>query len=79
MSDGLVTRIGKWIDSKFEDKATLAQLNDLQDRLEGLRRAHSGLEISDLKTRIEKVELYCGMTRKVDPTKPSVVKSAFSM
>lgn len=79
MSDGLVTRIGKWIDSKFEDKATVAQLSEFQNRLENLRLMVSAVETSDLKTRIEKIELYCGMTRKVDPTKPSVAKSAFSM
>jgi hypothetical protein len=28
MSDGLITRIGKWWDSKFEDKASAAQLED---------------------------------------------------
>jgi hypothetical protein len=35
--------------------------------------------LDDLKTRMEKMELYSGMTRKVDPTKPPVVKSAFQM
>jgi hypothetical protein len=118
MSDGLVTRIGKWIDNKWESKATESELRfrfkSLEDaaindklELEGritaaqlafvadlskvqadLKMALEALssngqekekEIAELKTRLEKLELYSGMTRKVDPTKPPVARSAFSM
>ena len=115
MSDGLVTRIGKWIDSKFEERVTFVQLESLrvglsdilfkvQVDVSDLKTANSLLNatdkkmrdlltlcatedqmreatkvISDLKTRMEKLELYAGMTRRVDPTKPPVVKGAFEM
>lgn len=109
---GLITRIGLWIDNRWEDKATVRELDSLGLRMEekgealaeGTRkvlkemggaldlfkadlkmvieaRNGDGLnkELTDLKSRIEKIELYAGMTRKVDPTKPAVAKSAFTM
>jgi hypothetical protein len=106
MTEGLITRIGRWIDHRWESKATEsmvierwnnlenAQIKDkleLEDKIKALTLQFSeridllktpeGAEkdIADLKTRMEKIELYSGMTRKVDPTKPPVVKSAFQM
>lgn len=123
MTDGLITRIGKWIDNKWESKVTESQLGvavaNAMDNLEALdsrtqercsnlakliasvatdshaessklktdielmvkARSDDKLEkeVADLKTRMEKMELYAGMTRKIDPTKPPVVKSAFQM
>lgn len=116
MTEGLVTRIGRWIDNKWKVKATEemvlerwsnlenAQIRDkveldekikqsisqLSGRLDVMVNAIKALdeaqtlakddkELADLKTRMEKMELYAGMTRKVDPTKPPVVKSAFQM
>ncbi len=139
MSDGLITRIGRWIDTKWESKATESQLDavrqlvqerwnnlenaQIKDKLElqqelketvadtisalaendkaiiktmddhifKLRQAITDIEIvakspevyekeiADLKTRIERVELYTGVTRKVDTTKAPVAKSAFQM
>ena len=109
MTDGLITRLGQWIDRKWEAKATesalvavsmdaaqalkefrekieldchclnqsieilVVQVNKLMDPV------NNDKELADLKTRMEKMELYAGMTRKVDPTKPPVVKSAFQM
>lgn len=118
--EGLITRLGRWLDRRFQAKATQEELRyfwnqlenasikdkvEIMDRIEqktaALRRdldawqattlkAVSVLEskldsldlakdLADLKTRIEKIELYSGMTRKVDPTKPAVVKSAFQI
>lgn len=92
MSDGLITRIGKWIDNKWETKATWRELQNQESECSRrhvgaltlitelgaeVRRDHA--ELAELKTRMEKIELYSGMTRKVDPTKPPVAKSAFSM
>jgi hypothetical protein len=110
MTEGLITRIGKWIDHRWESKATEAmvlerwnnlenaQIRDkveLEDKikplasklqvcLEQIERVQlmqipDVKEIADLKTRMEKIELYSGMTRKVDPTKPPIAKSAFQM
>lgn len=102
MTEGLVTRIGRWIDRKWQEKATEEQVENLQgeirERWSSLENAQikdkielkalianavashgSEKDLADLKTRIEKIELYCGMTRKVDPTKPPVAKSAFAM
>ena len=83
MSDGLVTRIGKWIDSKFEEKVTLTQFLTLKAQVDVLIKSamesKSDKELIDLKTRMEKLELYSGFTRRVDPTKPPIEKSAFSM
>lgn len=97
MSEGLVTRIGKWIDTKWEDKVTESQLRTVVEELKSedaligkaladtikqmsaLDDASQTKEIADLKTRMEKMELYAGMTRKVDPTKPPIAKSAFQM
>lgn len=117
MTDGLITRIGKWIDHKWAAKATwldvqeqgercsdryfelkgqfdkaLTEINERQrNDVYGLRKAIMDLtvvvqapdevakEIAELKTRFEKLELYLGMSRKVDPTKPAVAKSAFAM
>lgn len=127
MSEGLLTRIGKWIDRTWEDKATESQLREsfntlenhaisdkveLKDLIVGLSakldadviaierrvkdlpalvRAHGDAinhlslatdpskDLAELKTRMEKIELYVGITRKVDPTKPAVAKSAFQM
>lgn len=116
MTDGLITRIGKWIDNKWKVKATEedvlaialrhdARMNHLAELIaEGVTAERtytngkigalearlatlitvvdeggSAKEIADLKTRFEKLELYLGMSRKVDPTKPAVAKSAFAM
>jgi hypothetical protein len=83
MAQGLVTRIGLWIDSKFEDKVTAAQFLTLKSQVDALIKlaqdATDEKTITDLKTRIEKLELYCGLTRRVDPTKPPVEKSAFQI
>lgn len=83
MSDGLVTRIGRWIDRKWQEKATEGELQELQrlmnERIANVEMSVSKMDISELKTRIEKIELYSGMTRRVDPTKPPVVKGAFEM
>ena len=37
------------------------------------------IELNDLKTRIERIEIYSGMTRKTDPSKPPELKSAFQL
>jgi len=83
MAQGLVTRIGLWIDSKFEDKVTAAQFLTLKSQVDALIKlaqdATDEKTITDLKTRIEKLELYSGLTRRVDPTKPPVEKSAFQI
>lgn len=129
--EGLITRIGRWLDRRFRAKATQEELRyywnqlenaaikdkiEIMDKIEEVKTQASGVwtdcmglvaiarkdqesdfrkvseridllrtpdalekEVADLKTRLEKIELYSGMTRKVDPTKPSVVKSAFQM
>lgn len=134
MTEGLITRLGQWIDRKWEAHATekdlewqekkcisrmdhsyqtiddaknsvlfdvLSKINEehvlikrLEDGVAALKQAVSSElkdqwasinaavennDVADLKTRLEKLELYCGMTRKVDPTKAPVAKSAFSM
>lgn len=105
MTEGLVTRIGKWIDNKWKVKATEEAVDQLKfdltkairingeetdERLAAMKtdielivkaRTDDKLEkeVAELKTRMEKMELYAGMTRKIDPTKPPVVKSAFQM
>jgi hypothetical protein len=95
MAQGLITRIGLWIDSKFEDKVTLSQLVDMAKEInaKGENLANEitlgfkalpefyvdKKDLNELKTRIEKLELYSGLTRRVDPTKPPVEKSAFQM
>lgn len=102
MTDGLVTRIGKWLDYKWAPKATWQDVERQESRcserhigalslitelkitvteLNILTEAPSDIakELADMKTRFEKLELYLGMSRKVDPTKPAVAKSAFSM
>lgn len=135
MNDGLITRIGKWMDRKWAAKATwldvqeqeskcserhigaLSLITELKteaeaavdnqcgaidqriDRLEkkftadifGLRSAITDLtavtqapsevakELATLKTRLEQLEIYTNMSRKVDPTKAAVAKSAFAM
>ena len=119
--EGLITRIGRWLDRRFQAKATQEELRyfwnqlenasikdkvELMDRIEEKTNAQRRdleafqavtlkavalleskidkpedvvKDLADLKTRLEKIELYSGMTRKVDPTKPPVVKSAFQM
>lgn len=90
MTEGLITRFGKWLDQKWKAKATEEDVADIEravmQRLEILEAKNKeplaeafSKELADLKTRMEKMELYSGMTRKVDPTKPPVVKSAFQM
>jgi hypothetical protein len=132
MSEGLVTRIGKWIDQRWADKVTEAQLeaqdrkcverhfecrskisdakveateemavhgkalaqtikrmaehHDLIASLETKVLAMKSLdgdalnkEVTDLKTRIERIEVGTGMYRKIDPTKAPVAKTAFQM
>jgi|HubBroStandDraft_3_1064219.scaffolds.fasta_scaffold22927_2 hypothetical protein len=130
MSDGLITRIGKWIDRKWESSATESEmlaiafkhdarmdklaeliaevateargytqrsmeefrvmLKAVNSNCEGLAVRINALppegvtqalskDVSDLVTRMERIELYSGMVRKIDPSKPPVVKSAFSM
>lgn len=73
-------------------KHTTTEVSNLAQRVGSLERVTNEMgvalaatpadvskELADLKTRMEKMELYSGMTRKVDPTKPPVVKSAFQM
>ncbi len=117
MTEGLLTRIGKWLDDKWKAKAIESDMierterldrlikesrYDVDDYFKGIAANHYKLiqelqddvkriadhmnapsveskEVADLKTRLEKIELYSGMTRKVDPTKPPVVKSAFQI
>jgi hypothetical protein len=142
MTEGLITRIGKWIDHKWAAKATwldvqeqetrcsqrhigmMGLITDLKPELrsefselldtlrDGLMEvdrdmanriaelaksikslqmdmasvstllnspSEEGKELAALKTRIEQLELYTNMSRKVDPTKPAVAKSAFAM
>ncbi len=99
--EGLITRIGRWIDHKWAAKATWLDVQnqetecsarhigvlsitaslekDLKMVIESRGDSQFEKDLADLKTRMEKMELYAGMTRKVDPTKPPVVKSAFQM
>ena len=90
MTEGLITRIGKWIDNKWESKVTESQLEqhaqecrvryvEAQKAIQAITTSDVVKDLTDLKTRMEKMELYAGMTRKVDPTKPPIVKSAFQM
>lgn len=121
MTEGFVTRIGKWIDRKWESNVKGSDLRAqdetcanrhseafaasqvVQDRVDiyiqdvgialgkiqtelkilvGTRNAEHEKALSDLadiKTRIEKMEIYAGMKRVVDPMKPAVAKSAFAM
>jgi hypothetical protein len=134
MTDGLITRIGKWIDNKWKVKATeedvlavamkqdkrmdyLAELiakvattargetifkleavesklatdihnlresnGEMSQQIQAIEHVVGGImetkESPEIKTRLEKLELYVGMTRKIDPTKPAVAKSAFAM
>ncbi len=139
MTDGLITRIGKWMDRKWAAKATwldvqeqeskcsarhigllsvtgelektvssISQANMMLDqivgsqtkRLEVLEKSAKAMvavideidkrlasvpkddlakEVAALKTRLEQLEIYTNMSRKVDPTKPAVAKSAFAM
>lgn len=92
MSEGLITRIGKWIDRKWKAKATYEELIQ-QDHVCSAR--HIGAlgaiseigskvlvtpkEFNDLKERLGHLEVYVGMKRVVDPTKQPVAKSAFAM
>jgi predicted nucleic acid-binding Zn-ribbon protein len=116
MTEGLITRIGRWLDNKWEAKATerkveemcsnlnfqqiqirvelldkirdtvkglLSEIEATNSQIKSLKATYNGSntdkELSDLKTRIERIELNAGMTRRVDPTKPPLVKSAFEM
>ena len=117
MTKGLVTRIGEWMDRKWEASATVsevlegdkrvaanasAQMDAIDLRINGVDQnlikfqaaalsaiatleskldatSEDAKELPDMKTRFEKLELYLGMSRKVDPTKPAVAKSAFAM
>lgn len=130
MTDGLITRIGKWIDFKWAPKATWLDVQEQEckcserhigalELVTDLKIEHSGRieqlktetktalmsmrselasqaefvsalqkekvppeiakDLADLKTRVEKIELYSGMKRTVDPTKPPVLKSAFQI
>lgn len=130
MTEGLITRIGRWVDHRWESKATESFVHSIFNSLENalindrvelnnkllnlqviingmkesmtardvlcdghgnivrklseridLLRTTEGVEkeVAELKTRMEKIELYAGMTRKVDPTKPPIAKSAFQM
>lgn len=132
MSEGLITRIGKWIDTQWESKitesqfvaSTLEHAEILQKELNGVNQRIAELDdkgflvakellksndslresftiiigqlrsemaalnvphvdwtkdIDDLKTRLERIEIYSGLTRKVDPTKAPIVKNAFTM
>lgn len=85
MSEGLITQFGKWLDQKFETCATEKEVEQLKAIVHlnehTLKTSYAQCieTINDLKTRMEKIELYSGMTRKVDPTKPPIAKSAFSM
>ncbi len=83
MTEGLITRIGKWIDHHWATKATEADLEvfrlTVNAQMATIESILKTMDVADLKTRLEKMELYSGMTRKVDPTKPAVAKSAFQM
>lgn len=83
MTDGLVTRIGKWIDNKWAAKATETELEafrlTVKAQMDVIQSVLDNMNVPELKTRMEKMELYSGMTRKVDPTKPPIAKSAFAM
>lgn len=128
MTKGLITRIGEWLDRKWEAKATERDLIERTERLERLikeRVTEADMEthgkalaqtikqtmealqrcavveqealalkellksspdgerlnkdFADLKKRMEQLELYVGMKRKIDPTREPVAKSAFSM
>ncbi len=83
MTEGLITRIGKWIDNKWATKATEAELEvfrlTVNAQMAVIESVLKSMDTAELKTRLERLELYSGMTRKVDPTKPPVAKSAFSM
>ncbi len=88
MSEGLITRIGQWIDRKWQAKATEGELQEVQ-RLLNERMNNIGLQINsivittkefqELKDRLGHLEVYVGMKRVVDPTKAAVAKSAFAM
>ena len=78
MSEGIVTRIGKWIDSKWEEKIGRAEFEALKAN-PWIGPKEFDDKIADLKTRLERLEIHTGMMRKVDPTKPAILKSAFEM
>lgn len=74
MSQGIITRIGQWIDSKFEEKVSRAEFENL--------KSHTWIgpkEFDELKGRVERIEIYMGMKRVIDVGKPAVEKSAFTM
>jgi hypothetical protein len=139
MNDGLITRIGKWMDRKWAAKATwldvqeqetkcsnrhigllsvtaelektvsslsttngmfdtligsqqkrievleksakamVAVIDEIDKRLASIPKDDLAKEVATLKTRLEQLEIYTNMSRKVDPTKPAVAKSAFAM
>jgi hypothetical protein len=125
MTEGLITRIGKWIDNKWAAKATEVEVYNrwkqlenaaIQDKIElqdkmiedrasvGQRFMEMDLKLEELRTlmlqrvealsttlvvtpkehqelkeRLGHLEVYVGMKRVVDPSKPAVAKSAFAM
>lgn len=103
MTDGLITRIGKWIDYKWASKATWLDVQAQEQRCSERHIGALGLiaetkvyldsalaeikketvvtpkDFADLKERLGHLEVYVGMARKVDPTKPPMAKSAFAM
>lgn len=85
MSEGLITRIGKWIDSKFEEKVTRAEFEALKKNSWigpyefDTYKVDNSKELSDLKARIEKLEIYSGLKRTMPGTKTPIEKSAFAM
>lgn len=97
---GLVTRVGQWLDSKWEASATATELKALEAKatsglvacerdikalvvdVEKIKEAVGAVtakDIADMKTRLEKLEMYTGFTRKPDPLGNAQVKSAFQL
>lgn len=98
---GLVTRIGQWIDSKWEASVKTSELKALEEKFVALDKetftylelaykaeiaklkeeigAVTAKDVADMKTRLEKLEMYTGFTRKPDPLGNAQVKSAFQL
>lgn len=64
---------------KESHKAMVVRMDGFEKRLAEVPDGNVAKEFAELKSRFEKLELYLGMSRKVDPTKPAVAKSAFAM
>lgn len=87
MTEGLITRIGKWLDRKWAKNAKETDIEALRLTIQAvsetcmrlLAEADHGKDVIELKTRLERLELYTGMMGKRDPAKAAELKSAFSM